>query len=98
MNILRKTASENDANINIDTLNTIKKLLIQVSDELEMLEYSVDKMQADYGENLDEVKNAIKELKNISFHVSDSSGKMDKEVYSTLNKWLNDIVVKNQKG
>jgi hypothetical protein len=100
MSRLRKIASENDANVNIDSLNTIKKLLTQLSDELDMAGYSIEKMQGDYGDigDFEEVKNAINKLNNIAFQVLDNSEMMNKEVYPVLNKWLNDIVIKNQKG
>lgn len=96
MSRLRKAASENEINVNIESFNKIKSLLSQLSDETEMLEYSIDKMQLDNSENSEEVKNAIKELKNISFHAMDGSEKMDKFIYPTLTKLLNDIIIKSQ--
>lgn len=100
MSRLRKTASENTANANIDSLNTIKKLLAQLSDELDMVGYSTEKMREEYGDvgNFDEIKNAVNKLNDISFKVSDSLEVMNKEVYPILNKWLNDIVIKNQES
>lgn len=96
MSRLRKAASENEINANIESFNKIKSLLSQLADETEMLEYSIDKMQLDNSKNSEEVKNAIKELKNISFNAMEGSEKMDKFIYPTLTNLFDDIVIKNQ--
>lgn len=98
MSRLRRMASENDANINIESLNKVKSTLSQLSDEIEMLAFSMDKMHNDYNDvgEYNNINDAIKELKEISFHIVESSEKMEKDIYSTLSKWLNDVVIKVQ--
>jgi len=98
MSRLRKMALENDANINTESLNKVKSLISQLSDELEMLAYSMEKMHKDYNDigDYDDINGAIKELKEIAFHAVDDSEKIEKDVYPILNKWLNEVVIKSQ--